>query len=83
MEYASVAWDPYYLNDIQALEKIQSRAAQWVLNEYNRYSSVTAMLHGLNRPPHQLQRKTNKLQMLYKIMYNQAALSIPQRFQQT
>ena len=54
MEYAAVAWDPYYLNDIQALEKIQRRAARWVMNDYNRCSSVTTMLHELNWPPLQL-----------------------------
>ena len=63
--------------------KIQRRTAQWVMKDYNRCSSVTAMLHELNWPPLQLWRKINRLQMFYKIIYNQAALSIPQRFQTT
>ena len=37
MEYAAVLWDPYYQSDIQYLEKVQCRAARWVLNDYNRY----------------------------------------------
>ena len=41
MEYAATVWDPYYQNDIQHLEKVQCRAARWVLNDFSRYSSVT------------------------------------------
>ena len=33
MEYAASVWDPYHLNDIQALEKVQHRAARWVMND--------------------------------------------------
>ena len=32
-EYAAIVWDPHQLNDIQALEKIQCRAACWVMND--------------------------------------------------
>ena len=42
MEYAASVWDPYQLNDIQALEKVQRRAACWVMKDYSRYSSVSA-----------------------------------------
>ena len=47
MEYAAVAWDPHQCNNIQlqTLEKIQRRAAHWVINDYNRYSSISDMLH--------------------------------------
>ena len=34
MEYASAVWDPFYVKDIQQLEKVQRRAARWVLNDY-------------------------------------------------
>ena len=33
MEYASAVWDPFYVKDIQQLEKVQRRAARWVLND--------------------------------------------------
>ena len=47
MEYAASVWDPraHHLNDIQALEKVQRKAARWVMNDYSWYSSVSAMLH--------------------------------------
>ena len=35
MEYAAAVWDPYHHNDILQLEKVQRRAARWVLNDYN------------------------------------------------
>ena len=38
MEYDASVWDPHHLNDIQALEKVQRRAARWVMNDYSWYS---------------------------------------------
>ena len=34
LEYAAPVWDPYTANDIEALEKIQRRAARWVTNRH-------------------------------------------------
>jgi len=50
MEYAAAIWDPYHHNDILQLEKVQRRAARWALNDFDRYSSVTAMLQQLSWP---------------------------------
>ena len=46
--YASAVWDPFYVKDIQQLEKVQRRAARWVLNDYRYTSSVTLMLKQLS-----------------------------------
>ena len=48
MEYTACVWDPYqkYLTD--NIEKIQRRAARWVLSDYRQQSSVTDMLHLYN-----------------------------------
>ena len=67
MEYAAVIWDPYHHNNIQQLEKVQRRAARWVLNDFNRFSSVTAMLQHLSWPSLQLRRKISRLQALFKL----------------
>ena len=80
MEYAASVWDPYHLNDIQALEKVQRRAARWVMNDYSWYSSVSAMLHSLNWPSLQLRRRISRLQTFYKATYKLSALSIPSYF---
>ena len=77
MEYATVALEPHQCNNIQTLEKIQHRAAHWVMNDYNRYSSVSDMLHNLNWQPLQLRRRISMLQMFYAALHNTTALSIP------
>ena len=77
MEYAASVWDPHHLNDIQALEKVQHRAAHWVMNDYSWYSSVSAMLHSLSWPSFQLRRRISRLQTFYKATYKLSALSIP------
>ena len=33
-EYSSTVWDPHYLNDINTLEKVQRKAARFVLGKY-------------------------------------------------
>ena len=80
MEYAAVAWDPHQCNNIQNLEKIQRRAARWVMNDYNRYSSVSDILYNMNWQPLQLRRRISRLQMFYAAVHNTTALSIPQCF---
>ena len=77
MEYAASVWDPYHHNDILALEKVQRRAARWVMNDYSRYSSVSSMLNDLNWPSLHFRRRINRLQTFYKAIYNLSALTIP------
>ena len=68
MEYAAVIWDPFHLNTIQQLEKVQCRAARWVLYDFSQYSSVTAMIEHMSWSNLELQRKTSSLQTPYKII---------------
>ena len=82
MEYAASVWDPYHLNDIQALEKVQRRAARWVMNDYSWYSSVSAILHSLNWPSLQLRRRISRLQTFYKATYKLSALLLLLLFRQ-
>ena len=77
LEYAAAVWDPYYQIDIQLLEKIQRRAARWVLHDYNRYSSVTSMLQHLNWPTLETRRQISRLQILHKALHKSIALSVP------
>jgi len=80
MEYAASVWDPYQQIDIQAIEKVQRRAARWVMSDYNRTSSVSNMLETLNWPTLESRRKISRLQTLYKGIHNLSALSIPPYF---
>ena len=74
LEYASAVWDPYHIGDISELEKVQRRAARWVLNDYGRFSSVSLMLDQLKWSTLQIRRR---LQILHKIHYQQLSLQIP------
>ena len=62
MEYAAIAWDPYQLNNINALEKSSVELPVG----YGRYSSVSNLLHNLNWQPLQVCCKISRLQMFYK-----------------
>ena len=42
MEYPSVVWDPHLNVYINMLEKIQRRAAGWIAECYDRYSTVVS-----------------------------------------
>ena len=58
-------------------EKVQQRAAHWVLNDYGRLSSITSMLDQLLWPTLQARRKLSRLLTLHKVFYQHLALSIP------
>ncbi|KAI8506829.1 hypothetical protein Bbelb_152680 [Branchiostoma belcheri] len=44
LEYCASVWDPYTAGGVQAVERVQRRAARMVMNDYGRTSSVTEML---------------------------------------
>ena len=50
LEYTSNVWDPHHVGNIMELEKVQRRAARWVLNDYGQFSSVISMLDQLSWP---------------------------------
>ena len=77
LEYAYDVWDPHQVGDIMDLEKVQRRAACWVLNDYGRPSSVTSMLDQLSWPALQACRKLSRLLTLHKVFYQHLAFSIP------
>ena len=58
MKYATSVWDPYYTTDIYKLEKVQRRAARWILSNYSRTASVTS---SLNISTLQQRRKSSRL----------------------
>ena len=70
LEYASDVWDPHYVGDIMKLEKVQLRVALWVLNDYDRFSSVSSMLNQLSWPTIQSGHKLSRLHTLHKVFYH-------------
>lgn len=65
LEYASVVWSPFKKNEIDKLERIQRRAARFILSKYSRKDSVTAMLTQLNLPTLSDRRAIARLKFLH------------------
>ena len=67
LEYTSSAWDPHLLKNIHSIDQIQRRAAHWVLQYYNHYSSVTSMQQQLNWSTLQQRRQRSRLVPFIKL----------------
>ena len=67
LEYARTVWDTYTQQHIDHIEAIQSQAARFVMQQYRRTSSASAMIEDLKWTSLQDRRKTARLAMLYII----------------
>ena len=76
-EYAFAVWDPHKDKHISNLEKIQRRAAHFVLNRHWNTSSVGDLLQQLKWSTLQHRHGTIRLTMLYKITTGQACVRCP------
>ena len=77
LEYASCAWSPHVQKDVNKLESIQRQAARFVLHDYRRESSVTAMLSSLGWDTLQNRRLLSQCEMLYKIHHMHVNITMP------
>ena len=70
LEYGAIVWDPYKLQDIQSIEKIQRQAARYIKNDYcSRFDGcVREMLRDLKLQPLQQRPLESRLVMMYKIV---------------
>ena len=64
-------------SSICMLEKVQRRAARWVLSDYSYHSCVTAMLHQLKWQPLATRRKHQRLNLFYQVIHGLVGLSLP------
>ena len=76
MEYSCPIWDPYRQGDVDKLNKIQRAAARFVTNNYQRKSSVTALIQDLGWTDLQTRRKNFRLTSLYKILNGLIAVPV-------
>ena len=70
LEYGCAIWDPFTAKDIDNIEKIQRRAARFILNDYSWNTSVTQLLQKLNLPSLKSRRTCQKAIMIYKIIHS-------------
>ena len=76
--YLPGLWDPHQSNLVHKLEMVQRRAARFIKNDYNRTSSVSAMLEeDLKLTPLGLRRRHCRLTTLYKALHNESAVDVP------
>ena len=69
LEYGSIVWDPYISQDIQSVEKIQRRAARFIVSDYRTCSEgfMTRTLQDIGLPSLQERRIFNRLSFFYKV----------------
>ena len=70
VEYAATACDPHTQKNVNKIVMVQRRSARYVTGDYNRTSSVTAMLGKLKWQSLASRRLQNRLVMLYRIRYD-------------
>ena len=61
-------------SDITKLEAVQRRSARWATRDYQRTSSVTQMVKGLNWRTLEQRRIDSRLILMYKITYDLVAI---------
>lgn len=75
LEYACAVWDPSQSTLIDKLEKIQNRAARFVLDRYGRRESCTKMKCELNWELLSARRKKLRLKFLFLIYNNKTGIN--------
>lgn len=65
LEYASTIWDPFQVGLINELERVQRKAARFILSKYSSADSVTEMLNQLQLPPLSQRRLVARLKFLF------------------
>ncbi len=74
LEYASQIWDPYLVEEIKKIEKIQRRAARFVKQDFRQKSSVTKMMQDLKWESLESRRRQSRLALLYQIINQEIAV---------
>ena len=70
LEYASSIWSPSKKDSINKVEAVQHRIARFATADYQRTSSITAMLQQLQWQTLQSRRAYTQTVMMYRIVYN-------------
>ena len=80
MEYAAPIWDPYLQKDINALERVQRKAARWATSQYSYTTSVTGLLQNLKWAPLSVRRQHQKLSLFHNIHTGAVKLNFARDF---
>ncbi len=75
LEYTSSVWSPHTQKNITKLESIQRRSARYVMNDFSRCSSVTAMMQHLEWQTPEARRQQARSMMFYHIIHDLVDIS--------
>jgi len=75
LEYAAVVTDPHQTKYIEKLEKVQRRAARFVMNDFHRRSSVSKMIQELEWESLANRRLNARLCQFYQIHSGEAPVT--------
>lgn len=70
LEYAASVWDPVYANLIHSVEMVQNNSVRFILSNYNRTASISAMKSSLNLPSLASRRQILRLCLFHKIYHH-------------
>ena len=68
LEYSSPVWDTNNQKVIKTIESVQRKAVRFIMNDYNRDSSVTNMMNKMDLDYMETTRKVKKLKLLHSIL---------------
>ena len=70
LEYGSIVWDPYYVKDINRIEKIQRQAVRFISGDYatREPGCISKMLKDQDLPSLQDRRMAARLTFFYKVV---------------
>ena len=77
LDYSASVWTPYTIKYLNKLEAIQKRAAQFIVSDFRRTSSISEILKSLQWKSIEIQHKELRLLMLYKIIHGLVVLPLP------
>ena len=77
VEYGSCVWNPNKQQNINKIESVQQRAAQYVLNHYLHYSHVTPMIQSLGWDLLHHRRLLSQGTMFSKTYMSHVGISLP------
>ena len=80
LDYSSTVWDPYQKEHIDLIERMQWRAARYVMGKYRNRSSVGDMLQQLEWKISQTRRRETRLTIMYKIINDKVVIKKDQHF---
>ena len=81
LEYATAVWDTSRQNQVEKLEAIQSRAVRFIKHDYSYNTSISKFKKSLSFGLLSERRKSHRLQIFHKSVYNDIALPIPPYYQ--